>query len=530
MKMHSLASTLAIASAVTFAPALQAIDNATLNWTMWGGDHTRNMVGVATNLPESFDPGKPLADSEEIDPATTKNVRWVAKLGSQTYGNPTIGGGRVYVGTNNQSPRDPNLSGDRSVVMAFDEKTGKFIWHFPIPKLGAGKVSDWEYLGICSSPHYEDERLYLLSNKCEVIAMDAAGMSTGNEGVQDELEYLAAEGQSKVEPANPEILGDLLWRFDMIDECGVFPHNITSSSVLSLGENLFVTTSNGMDWSHVNIPSPMAPALIVLNKEGELVAEEMSGISARLLHANWSSPTLVDVDGQSLVAFGAGDGFCYAFKPEPKDTPDGMALDEVWRFDCNPPEYRTDESGKTRRYISYDGPSEIIATPVAYKGRVYVAIGQDPEHGEGIGNLVCIDAKGSGDITKTNEVWSYRDIGRSISTVSIQDGLLYAGEYNGKLHCLDAETGKPYWVYDTGSVIWGSPLVADGKVYIGNESGELHILRAGKEEKLLSKTEMGSPIYASPVVANNVLYVATQTHLYALENQSTESGKACEAK
>ena len=159
----------------------------------------------------------------------------------------------------------------------------------------------------------------------------------------------------------------------------------------------------------------------------------------------------------------------------------------------------------------------MIATPVFWKNRVYVAIGQDPEHGDGVGILHCIDATKTGDVTEEGKVWSYRDIGRSISTVSItEDGLLFVAEYAGKIHCLDAETGKPYWVHDTQAHIWGSTLVADGKVYIGTEDGSFFVFEADKEKKLLSQMDLGEPVYATPVAANGVLYVQTPTRLYAI--------------
>ena len=52
---------------------------------------------------------------------TTTNVKWVAKLGSQAYGNTTVSNGKVYVGTNNESPRDERHIGDRGIVYCLDE-------------------------------------------------------------------------------------------------------------------------------------------------------------------------------------------------------------------------------------------------------------------------------------------------------------------------------------------------------------------------------------------------------------------------
>ena len=57
---------------------------------------------------------------------------------------------------------------------------------------------------------------------------------------------------------------DILWVYDMRGELGVFPHNVASSYPLFVDGKLYVTTSNGLDWSHLNIPSPQAPSLILL--------------------------------------------------------------------------------------------------------------------------------------------------------------------------------------------------------------------------------------------------------------------------
>ena len=98
---------------------------------------------------------------------------------------------------------------------------------------------------------------------------------------------------------------------------------------------------------------------------------------------------------------------------------------------------------------SFVGLSEIIATPVFYKDRVYVAIGRDPDHGRGRGALVCLDAGQTGDCTRTAKLWTYQGLDRSLSTVSIAEGLLYIADVAGRLHCLDAETGQLHWVYES---------------------------------------------------------------------------------
>jgi outer membrane protein assembly factor BamB len=159
-----------------------------------------------------------------------------------------------------------------------------------------------------------------------------------------------------------------------------------------------------------------------------------------------------------------------------------------------------------------------------------VAVGQDPEHGEGLGNLVCLDATGTGDISKTGLLWQFPNINRSLSTVSITpEGLLFVADFSGFIYCLDAETGAAHWKYDMKAHLWGSTLVADGKVFIGDEDGDFVILAAGKELIVLSRTtvdglpadgpNVGAPIYSTAVCANGVLYITSNTHLLAVKQE-----------
>lgn len=488
------------------------------DWPVWSGNGDGNLYSPEQGIAESFEPGKFKKGTEEIDMDTTTNVKWVAKLGSQAYGNTTVSNGKVFVGTNNESPRDERHIGDRGIVYCLDEETGKLIWQLTVPKLGAGKVSDWEYLGICSSPAVEGDRVYVVANRSEILCLDTEGLKNGNQGFQGEGKFMVDKGKEPLELKDTD--ADVIWRFDLREELGVFPHNIASSSVLILGDLVFCTTSNGQDWSHLNIPAPQAPCVIALNKkDGTLAGEEAEGIGERIMHCNWSSPSKGKVNGKDAVFFAGGDGVLYAFDTKFEKDEDGYDLFKAfWKYDCNPEEYKKDKEGNEIKYPAAEGPSELIATPTYYKGHVYVAVGQDPEHGEGVGNLVCLDANTG------KKVWDYRKIQRTISTCAIDpdSGLLIASDYTGYVYCLDVKTGKEHWIYDTKAHMWSSPFIADGKVYIGDEDGDLTVLPLKadfkpKEDKPLFETNMLVPIYSTPVVANGTLYVGTQTHLYAIK-------------
>ena len=102
----------------------------------------------------------------------------VAALGSQTYGNPVVAGGRVFVGTNNEALYDKEIVGDKGILLAFDAATGEFLWQMVSDKLAAGRVNDWPYQGICSSPLVVGEVLYYVTNRGEVLALDTRGWRT----------------------------------------------------------------------------------------------------------------------------------------------------------------------------------------------------------------------------------------------------------------------------------------------------------------------------------------------------------------
>jgi outer membrane protein assembly factor BamB len=454
--------------------ALSASDPGTGDWPMWGGTPDRNMVSSMKGLPTTW------------DVKTGANVKWVTALGSQSYGNPVVAGGLVFVGTNNEALRDPAVKGDKGVLMAFRASDGAFMWQSVHDKLAQGRANDWPFQGICSSPLVENGVVYFVSNRGEVMAVDAQGFHDD----ENDGPFKDEKNTRKVDP-------DVLWRYDMMDEIGVQQHNMANSSPVSFGNLIYVSTGNGQDESHVNVPSPKAPSIIAVDKStGKLVWEDNS-VGENILHGQWASPTVARLGGVDQVMMGQGDGWIRSYE--------ALTGKKLWEFDTNP---KDSVWPKTR--------NELISTAVAYEGLVYIANGQDPEHGEGVGHLYAIDPTKRGDITKTGLVWHYDKIRRSISTAALHDGIIYYPDFSGFLHALDAKTGRPYWVYDMFAAVWGSPLVAEGRVYLGDEDGDVVILQEGKALKVIAEVNMGSSVYATPVPANGTLFIMNRNQLFAL--------------
>jgi outer membrane protein assembly factor BamB len=477
----------------------------------WGHGLSRNQVSEEANLPDRFEPESGL------------NVRWIAELGSEAHATPIAAAGRVFMGTNNERPRDPRHEGDRGVFKAFDERDGRFLWQLVVPKYSNDPYQDWPRAGISSTPTVEGDRVYVLSNRGEALCLDIHGMANGNSGpFATEAAQFAPRGTEPLPLLEAD--ADLHWLFDIHAEVDSYPHDAAHASVLVLGNHLYINTGNGVDNTHRKIRKPNAPSLVVLDKRtGRLVAHDQERIGPRIFHCTWSSPAYGEPDGRSMVIFAGGDGVLYGFKPAAESAPsDPVApLQKIWWFDCDPEAPKEE----VHRYIGNRqvSPSNIKSMPVFHEDRIYVTVGGDLWWGKNEAWLQCIDARGDGDVTRTALHWRYPLVRHSMSTPAVHEGLVYAADCGRMLHCVDAATGEPVWTHDTGFEVWASPLVADGKVYIGNRRGDFHILAAGREKKLLHSVRLDSPISATATAARGTLYVATMQRLYALQTPRSPS-------
>lgn len=611
------------------------------DWPQWAGTRLRNNVPNVTGLPTQWATGKFDRKTGEWDKSRAENIRWFGRLGSQTYGNPVVAGGQVYVGTNNGAghlARYPS-SVDLGCLLAFDEQSGELLWQHSSEKLITGRVHDWPLQGICCAPLVEGERLWFVTSRGEVRCVDTQGFRDGEDDgpVTDDVVpvaqfmnagptaqahaetiadldagMLSAAATTALENADEPVAGsvevetiaagkkwslkgnfggvdrtltamvagprlkffktlgtsdvheaDVIWVYNMMGpDMGISQHNMCSCSVTSYGDLLFVNTSNGLDESHINLPAPEAPSFICMDKNtGEVLWTDASP-GRNILHGQWSSPTVAVLGGVPQALFAGGDGYLYSFKADRGQDGAGELL---WKFDCNPKTSRWILGGEGTR-------NNLIATPVVYNDRVYIAVGQDPEHGEGEGHLWCIDPTKRGDVSPTlamqvegddrtpikprriqaviaedgevevdnpnsAAIWHYslsdnnadgeidfeEEMHRSIGTCAIKDDVLYIADFSGLVHCLDAN-GTPdgkavvHFTYDMLAQSWGSALIADGHVYIGDEDGDVSVFEFGPENiEPIEEVNMGSSVYSTPVAANGKLFISTKDKLFCIE-------------
>jgi outer membrane protein assembly factor BamB len=409
------------------------------------------------------------------DTSTGRNIVWSVELGKEVFGRPVVAGDVVYVGADDSRQIKSDLQEDAAVLMAFDATDGALLWQDVAPRVERG-LREWLLPSTTSAPHVEGDRLYYVTAECQLRSLD----------VKDKH------------------AADVVWQLDM-PALGVFPHEACNSEVLRLGDLLVVGTSNGQNEGHSGVPSPRAPGLIAVNKHTGAVVWRAIGAGDRVLHGAWATPVAVDVNGRVQVLHGGGDGWLRAY--------DAASGREVWRFDGNP---------KTARWLPRPGVlsrSSIIASPVSADGRVFVAMGQSPGHGNGPSLIHAISLNGQGDVTESGRLWTSREVGRVVGTPVLKDGLLYVGDLSGTIHCLDAATGAQLWKHETNDAIWGSLLLAGDRLYVGNVGGLMTILRAGRRKEVLAEIEMDAPLYSRPAAVGDALYLTTARRLYLIATQ-----------
>ncbi|HVT58458.1 MAG TPA: PQQ-binding-like beta-propeller repeat protein [Thermoanaerobaculia bacterium] len=213
-----------------------------------------------------------------------------------------------------------------------------------------------------------------------------------------------------------------------------------------------------------------------------------------------TTPVVAEIGGQRLLIEGQGDGWIYALK--------ARTGEKVWSFHLSKGAFNN--------------------TVVVHDKVVFAAHGEENLDTGLQGRVVAIDATGTGDVTRTHELWRNDEVVSGFPSPLYHDGLLYVVDNAAALAALDATTGKILWRHKLGTIGKASPVWADGKLYVAEVNGRFDILKPSRgsvevldEQRL--RTADGSrfaEIYGSPAVAYGRIYFAAESGLYCLGEKS----------
>ena len=491
-------------------------------------------IFAAAQEPMVFEPGR-------RDPATGNivgagpNVRWAVSIGSPTYATPVIAHGKVLIGTLNGAQWEERRSGSRSVLLCFDEKTGEFLWQLPLPKdYGVSSMFDAYCAGICSTPTVVGNRVFLTTGRGEVLCLDINGLANGNTGPYTDEAYLytfRATDRGRVVrrdenvPPLTKTDADIIWRYDMFGELKSKPHDTNNCDIIYYDGLLVVNTGNSPDHTHVHVPNPEAPSLILMDADkGIPLARDDFDIGSDMSHGQWCSPCFGKIDGKEMIFYGGGNGVLYAVEAPSRESlqqrfeANGkrlVPLKTAWKFQGDPRAHQP--GGKVPPFVMGVGSPSYTSLPAPVlddEGRIFMLFGHDAWNGARPFRswMACIDAR-TGKLR-----WGTDNIeGGAMAPPIVDNGLLYFSDRRGNFYCYDAATGKEHWKLPLRGDIWARPLLADGKIYVGTDRRVFYTLKAGLEPQILSEITMPDRIFAPAAASGNTLYVAGDGFLYAVE-------------
>jgi outer membrane protein assembly factor BamB len=210
---------------------------------------------------------------------------------------------------------------------------------------------------------------------------------------------------------------------------------------------------------------------------------------------NQSSPTVAMIGGRRLVIGGGADGWLYAL--------DARTGEPVWRF-----------------HVSAKG----LNSPPAVDGQVvYAAHSEESPDGGPLGRVVAIGGVGSGDITRTGELWRANGLTVGFAAPTVAGGRVYVLDNFGNLHALDQKTGRALWTHGLGTVGRAAPVYADGKLFLTEQNGSVLIVEPGEAgartlhaEQITMPEGRPAEIWGSVAVAYGRLYFTTEEGLYSI--------------
>lgn len=292
--------------------------------------------------------------------------------------------------------------------------------------------------------------------------------------------------------------GNEQWKFDVGEKFGTLDiqFGMTSTPILH-GDHLYLQLIHG-PMKHDD--NRRTGKVIKLNKlTGATVWEHdrVTDVVFECKHS-YASPFIYDDGNQRfLVVHGA-------------DCTTGHSLetgDELWRMsglngstDINP--------GR------HDPTFRFVASPSATSGYIVIPTAKQ-------GPTVALQVSGAlkGELSRQAGAPKWvLPVTPDVSIPLIVDDLVYLLHKDGKLQCVELESGKEVYFERTHSVQHrSSPVYADGNIYFCAKDGVCTVVKAGRNFQVIASNDMGGEaITASPVFANGTLYIRSYDALYAI--------------
>ncbi|MFN0170441.1 MAG: PQQ-binding-like beta-propeller repeat protein [Bryobacteraceae bacterium] len=220
----------------------------------------------------------------------------------------------------------------------------------------------------------------------------------------------------------------------------------------------------------------------------------VSSAPGRPFDTTYAVPTIADINGTRLFIAGGGDGAVHALKPQTGEM--------VWSFPM------------TKRGVN--------SGVVLIGNQVIVSHSEENYDSSDMGLVGSIDATARGKFGPEKIKWLNKGVQCGFSSPIVVGNQILQADNGANLLAFDAETGKPTWKFNLGTIQKASPVYGDGKVYIGSENGKFVILKPHADKaEVLDEDQLGTDqapeaIIASPAISRGRVFLVTMDATYAI--------------
>jgi outer membrane protein assembly factor BamB len=402
-----------------------------------------------------------------------------------------------------RGPRHTGISSETGIATQWT-KTENVAWKAKLPGQGG------------STPVVWDDRIFLTSadgDDLVVMGFDTKGtelwktkVSTGNKDAR------AGEGNSASPSPSTDGKhvwvffgtgdlacldrdGKIVWKFNVEERYGKIDiqFGMTSTPILHEGK-LYLQLIHGTwrgDYTVgkvISLDAASGKEIWAIDRKQNPKEECKHAYSSALI-APGKEPYLITHGGDCTVGHSLKDGH------------------ELWRLD--------DLNGPSQYNKNYDGTLRFVATPTATEEFVVVPTAKS---GPALGLQASVL---SGNVTGKAEAvkWVF-DRTPDVSCPVIYEGLVYLCMNDGRLVCLDQNTGeKKYESRIHNAQYRATGVVSGGHVYFTARDGVCTVVKLGPTFEKVSENDLGEPQTASPVISNGTLYMRTYEGLYAIRGK-----------
>lgn len=136
-----------------------------------------------------------------------------------------------------------------------------------------------------------------------------------------------------------------------------------------------------------------------------------------------------------------------------------------------------------------------------------------PVVADGVCYIACGDRVYAVDVETGNAKWKYPQDQSLTSVVKatpqIIEGRLYFGTADGKLYCLDAETGVFQWFFETRGALRCPPITLDGITYLGCDDNSIYTLDAATGDVAWTKPFVARDDFANGIAVGSGMVVGS---------------------